>query len=127
MRSTVVRARPDSRAISPLGTPETYAVSTLILVIFAFVTSWSVSLFFWPWRRCSKCGGSGLNRGSNTKRFGECRRCRGNKRIQRLGSRTPHRAVWTVRGEFARQRQARRDEKAAEKAEHLRRLMDKEK
>jgi hypothetical protein len=86
--------------------------------------AWCVSLYAWPFGPCRWCGGTGRNRGSNARRFGSCRRCDGRGRVQRLGSRTLHRAVWTVRGEAARRRQSRRDRQATERTEHPRKLND---
>jgi hypothetical protein len=52
-----------------------------------------VSLYFWPFAPCWSCNGSGRNRGSNRKRYGECRRCKGTGRRQRPGSRLVHRGA----------------------------------
>ncbi len=40
--------------------------------------------------------GQGTNRGSTRKRHGTCRRCNGTRHVQRLGSRTVHRAIGTA-------------------------------
>jgi hypothetical protein len=99
-------------------------VAHWVLIIAAALALWAGSLYAWPFGPCPRCKGSGVNRGSNKRRFGECPRCRGRRRVQRRGSRTVHRIAWTIRGEAARARQRRRDRKAEQKAEHPRRLMD---
>jgi hypothetical protein len=58
------------------------------LIIFA---GWVISLYLWPFAPCGKCGGTGRNRGSNGKRHGQCRRCKGASRRTRIGARTVHR------------------------------------
>jgi hypothetical protein len=66
----------------------------LFLIGLAAATCYLASLYAWPFRPCSRCGGTGRNRGSNKRRYGTCkgRRCdRGT--VQRLGSKTVHRAV----------------------------------
>jgi hypothetical protein len=67
---------------------------TLFLLGLAAAVIYTGSLYAWPFRPCSRCGGTGRNRGSNRRRYGTCkaRRCdRGT--VQRLGSKTVHRAV----------------------------------
>jgi hypothetical protein len=98
--------------------------AAVVLVVIGLLALWVGSLYHWPFGPCPRCGGSGLNRGSSRKRFGECPRCRGRRRVQRRGSRTVHRLAATIRGEVGRQRQARRGELAARRAEHPRRLND---
>lgn len=58
---------------------------------------WVVRAWFWPFARCRKCGGSGRNRGSTGKRWGQCRRCGGSGRRQVLGSKQVHKAVRGLR------------------------------
>jgi DnaJ-class molecular chaperone len=65
----------------------------LILLITGGAVAYAVSLYFWPMRPCRRCGGKGTNRGSNRRRFGTCRRCKGSRSVQRIGSRAVHRAV----------------------------------
>ena len=98
--------------------------TAVILIIIAVMALWAGSRYRWPFGQCPRCKGTGLNRGSSRKRFGECPRCRGRRRVQRHGSRSVHRVAQAVRGETARQRQDRRDQKAAQDAEHPRRLHD---
>jgi hypothetical protein len=40
-----------------------------------------------------RCNGTGRNSGSNSKRFGGCRRCKGSGRRPRLDTRTIHRGA----------------------------------
>lgn len=95
----------------------------LLLIALIAAAAWLVSRYLWPFGPCPKCKGSGVNKGSNKKRFGECPRCRGRRRVQRFGSKTVHRIAWTIRGEAARRRQEHKDKQAADQAEHPRRLL----
>lgn len=54
-------------------------------------------------------GSQGLwHAGSNRQRWGECKRCGGSGRRQRLGSRAVHSAVLSVRSERARERERKK-------------------
>ena len=66
----------------------------LFLLALAGAVFYVGSLYAWPFRSCPRCGGTGRNRGSNARRFGQCKRrgCNGG-RVQRTGSRTVHQAV----------------------------------
>jgi DnaJ-class molecular chaperone len=68
-------------------------VAGLILVALLAAGGYAVSLYLWPWRPCLKCNGTGRNKGSNSKRFGECRKCQGGGRKRRLGAKTIHRGA----------------------------------
>lgn len=50
------------------------------------VAGWRVSVRLWPNARCSACGGTGRNAGSNSQRWGTCRRCGGSGKRLRLGA-----------------------------------------
>lgn len=65
-------------------------MATLILLIACVVAVWAVGLLLWPFCPCGRCGGSGKNTGSNGKRWGTCRRCKGTGRRLRLGARLMH-------------------------------------
>jgi hypothetical protein len=54
------------------------------------------SLYLWPFRPCPRCKASGTNPGSNQHRHGTCRRCKGTRHVQRIGSRQVHKAVRAV-------------------------------
>lgn len=99
----------------------------LSLILFAIVgtTGWVVSLLVWPFGPCHRCNGTGVNRGSSGKKFGVCRRCRGHKHIQRFGSRTVHKLVWTVLPAAVLAWHERQEAKAAERAEHPRHFIKK--
>ncbi|GAA4306309.1 hypothetical protein ACFQY7_56375 [Actinomadura luteofluorescens] len=97
---------------------------TLLLLAMAGSALWAVSVYAYPFRPCSRCEGSGRKHGSTRRRFGPCNRCGGTGRTQRLGSRTAHRTVLSVRSEMAKERQRKRDHKATERATHPRRLHD---
>jgi len=90
-------------------------VVTLLLIALAAFACWAISIYVYPFRHCGKCGGTGRKPGSTRRRFDLCRRCCGTGRVQRIGSRTAHRTVLSVRSEIARERQRRRDRKAGER------------
>lgn len=75
----------------------------LILVILLAIGGYTGSLYLWPFRPCLKCGGTGRNKGSSRKRFGECKRCKGSGRRRRLGAKTIHRGAVSL-GDKARTR-----------------------
>ena len=59
----------------------------------AAVGGYTGSLYLWPFRPCMRCGGSGRRKGSNRKRFGECRCCKGTGRLRLIGAKTIHRGA----------------------------------
>ena len=79
----------------------------LILLILLGIAGYTLSLYCWPFRPCLKCGGSGRNKGSSRKRFGECKRCKGTGRRRRLGARTIHRGAVSL-ADKARARKGRK-------------------
>lgn len=103
------------------------AAAHWVLIIGGVLLAWAGSLYAWPFGPCGRCKGTGVNRGSNARRFGTCRRCGGTRRVQRRGSRTVHRIAWTVRGEVLRGLERRRDRKTEERTTHPRRLADQDK
>ena len=88
---------------------------TLALIALTAFACWTVSVYVYPFRHCGRCGGTGRKKGSTRRRFDLCHRCSGTGRVQRIGSRTAHHSVLSVRSEIARERQRRRDRKAAER------------
>jgi DnaJ-class molecular chaperone len=60
-----------------------------VLIVAAAVCGggYLVSLKIWPETTCRRCGGSGKNAGSTTRRFGRCKRCGGSGRRPRPGAR----------------------------------------
>jgi hypothetical protein len=69
-------------------------VATDVLFALIALVVWVVSLYLWPFAHCLKCQGSGKNRGSKTRgrgRYGQCRRCKGTGRRNRIGAKTVHR------------------------------------
>ncbi len=70
--------------------------ATLILAAIAAAAVWAGSLYLRPFGRCPRCYGRGhIKRGP--RRRPVCPRCKGLRRVQRLGSRTVHRAVRKIR------------------------------
>jgi hypothetical protein len=92
---------------------------TLLLILLS-LAAWGISLYFWPFRPCLRCGGTGLSKGSTGKRFGLCKACGGSRRRQRLGSRTLHRWARAARTEIARSREERRIERVKRRTENPR-------
>lgn len=90
----------------------------LFLIIAAAAVLYVASLKQWPLRPCPRCHGKGVNRGSNAKRYGRCRKCKGTKQVKRIGATAVHRFWWSVAGRAARERAAKRVEKAQEKARY---------
>jgi hypothetical protein len=68
----------------------------LFLITVAAIACYAISLYAWPFRPCPRCQGKGTNRGSNARRHGMCKRCGGTRHVQRLGSKTVHRAVRSI-------------------------------
>ncbi|TDC41112.1 hypothetical protein E1281_37695, partial [Actinomadura sp. KC345] len=94
---------------------------TLLLLTMTGLALWAVSVYVHPFRPCRRCGGAGRKPGSTRRRFGPCNRCSGTGRTQRIGSRTAHRTVLSVRSEMAKERQRKREQKATDRATHPRR------
>ena len=58
------------------------AALLIALVVVAVISRWR-----WPIARCRSCRGSGRNAGSNSDRWGICRRCGGSGKRIRVGAR----------------------------------------
>jgi hypothetical protein len=68
-------------------------IAELLLIGLLAVLGYVGSLYIWPYRPCTRCKGTGKNKGSNKKRFGQCRRCKGEKSLRRIGAKTVHRGA----------------------------------
>ena len=75
-----------------LGGPAYIAVAVVVLGGWFGLSRWR-----WPYKPCRRCKGTGRNKGSNSRRHGDCKRCGGGRRVQRPGARTVHRAIRTIR------------------------------
>ena len=64
----------------------------LALAAAGLSAAWVISRLFWPYKPCRKCAATGRNRGSNARRHGDCRRCKGTRRVRRFGAGHVHRA-----------------------------------
>lgn len=71
-------------------------VAEAVLIILLVIGGYAGSLYLWPFRPCMRCNGTGRNKGSSRKRFGECKRCGGSGRRRRLGARTIHRGAVSI-------------------------------
>jgi hypothetical protein len=60
----------------------------IILVLLGALGYWRVSLRLWPNAACRKCNRGGKNAGSNSKRWGSCRKCGGSGKRTRVGARS---------------------------------------
>jgi hypothetical protein len=58
---------------------------------------WVASRWWWPYKPCPKCKGTGRNRGSSKKRHGDCKKCGGSHRVRRIGARAVHQAITSIR------------------------------
>lgn len=70
----------------------------LLLATAALSIAWLVSRLLWPYRPCGKCKGTGRNPGSNDRRHGDCRRCKGARRVRRVGAGFVHRLKLSILG-----------------------------
>ncbi len=95
-------------------------MSAAILVALLMLLAWLVSLYVYPFTGCGRCHGTGLNKGSNGKRFGTCKRCGGSRRRQRIGSRALHRWVRSTKSEWQRTRALKREERVKERTRNPR-------
>jgi DnaJ-class molecular chaperone len=69
--------------------------ASLVLFIIAAAAAWVGFLDLAPFARCGKCKGTGhIRRGRRVK---VCPRCKGRRRVQRLGSRAIHRLAFKIR------------------------------
>jgi hypothetical protein len=70
----------------------------LLLAAAGLSLAWALSRLLWPYKPCPRCKGSGRNPGSNNRRHGDCRRCKGTRRIRRSGARYVHRLKLSLIG-----------------------------
>jgi hypothetical protein len=82
-------------------------VAEIVLITLLGIGAYAGSLYLWPFRPCVRCNGTGRNKGSTRKRYGECKRCRGSGRRRRLGARTIHRGAVSL-ADKARARKGRK-------------------
>jgi DnaJ-class molecular chaperone len=62
--------------------------SEVVVIVGAVaVTAWWLNVQRHPIRRCPSCNGSKRNAGSNSDRWGNCRRCGGKGELRRFGAR----------------------------------------
>ena len=64
----------------------------LALAAAGLSAAWLVSRLFWPYKPCPRCiTNPGRNPGSNSRRHGDCKRCKGTRRVRRFGAGHVHR------------------------------------
>jgi len=68
-------------------------VSALIIVPIALIVAagWAIDLYLRPYTSCGRCSGTGRRKGSTSRRYGHCPRCKGNPERLRFGARLLHR------------------------------------
>jgi len=76
---------------------------TVAAVLLLAAAVWVGSLYLRPFGRCPRCHGHGTIR-KGQRRVIVCPRCKGQRRAQRLGSRTVHRLARQIRAEAERTR-----------------------
>lgn len=63
-----------------------YLIALLAIIVLA--VGYYLSCRWWPYGPCLGCiGHQGRNRGSNSRRFGTCKRCKGSGKRIRIGAR----------------------------------------
>jgi hypothetical protein len=107
---------------APAAASHGAGIAAAVLLVLLGVAAWLLSLYFHPFTGCLTCGGTGLNKGSNGKRFGMCKACGGSKRKQRFFSRTLHRWVRAAKGEWRRARALKREERVKERTRNPREM-----
>lgn len=95
-------------------------MTVVILVVLIGALAWLVSLYIHPFTQCGRCSGTGLNKGSTGKRWGTCKACGGSRRKQRLGSRTLHRWIRSMKSEWQRTRALKREDRVKERTRNPR-------
>lgn len=73
-----------------------HGLGGLLLAALALFIAWAVSRLLWPYKPCPRCDGTGRNAGSNEKRHGDCKRCKGTSRVRRFGAGHVHRAKLSI-------------------------------
>lgn len=61
-------------------------VGGLVLATTGLAIAWLASRLFWPYKPCRRCKATGRNPGSNNRRHGDCKRCKGARRVRRFGA-----------------------------------------
>lgn len=68
----------------------------LFLLAVAAIAAWAARAYFFPFRRCPRCKGTGTTPGSTGRRWGPCGRCRGERSVRTIGGRLLHRGARAV-------------------------------
>jgi len=93
------------------------AITLLFLATLAAAAVWAGGAYFFPFRDCRKCGGTGRKvRHLNRSHYALCPRCAGTGSVRRPGARLVHRTVFAIRSQSARARHEARERRAADRA-----------
>jgi hypothetical protein len=68
-------------------------VTLLAIAVSVLTVRWLFLLWWHPFGPCWRCGGTGKNLWSNSKRHGLCKRCKGSGRRLRVGARLFHKSL----------------------------------
>jgi hypothetical protein len=92
-------------------------MAVLVLVVLIGGTVYAVRLYFFPFRDCRRCGGTGRKHSGLSRRsYDLCRHCAGNGHVQRPGARLLHKSVLTARSPAARSRLWQKDRDAIDRS-----------
>ncbi len=72
---------------------------------------YTVSLYAWPFKRHGRCKGTGRNRGSTQRRFGDCPGCGGTGRVPRIGAKFIHGSMLRIAADRRKARERRGKQK----------------
>ena len=70
----------DQRGVAVSGT------EIVVIAVAVAVTAWWIDVHRHPVRQCPSCKGSKKSGGSNSRRWGTCRRCKGKGELRRFGA-----------------------------------------
>jgi hypothetical protein len=92
-------------------------MAVLLLVTLIGGAVYAVRLYFFPFRDCRRCAGTGRKHsGLGRRSYDLCHRCAGNGNVLRPGARLLHKSVLTARSPATRSRLWQKDREAAERS-----------
>jgi hypothetical protein len=97
-------------------------MAVLVLAVLAGGAVYAARLYFFPFRDCRRCGGTGRKPSRlNRRSYDLCRHCAGNGHVLRPCARLVHRAVLTARSPQVRARLHQQDREGIERSASPRR------